>query len=977
MGAFINQASMAAGEVAPDLWGRVDQALYYIGMRTCLNYIIRQYGGGANRPGFKYTAETKDSTKKTRVIPFSFNEVQTYVLEFGDQFFRVIKDGAEVLEAAKTITAATKANPCVVTSAAHGFSNGDDVFITGVVGMVELNGRTFRVKNVAANTFELTDYAGNNINSTAYTTYSSGGTASRIFSMALTGVTEARLFELNYAQSNDVLTVVHPGFFPKDITRTGHTSWTVQNFDKQRGPFKDMNTTATTVYCTFTIVSVSNAFDNGSGLIRLTVTSTADLETGWEVNISGVGGVTNANGVWRITVIDGTHIDLIASTFAGVYTTGGSVAVTGRPGNETTLVASTGIFDSGMVGELFYLEQDPQYDNTKTWEVEKVIAKYEVRRAGSHYYLALNAATTGTVRPDHIEGTATDGDNGVRWEYLHSGFTIVKILSYSSSTSVIAQIIIHIPDLVSALATATTEWAKDAWSIAEGYPSACAYHKQRMAFGGTSNAPNTLWFSGVSARTFFGKSRPILDDEAITIKLDTVEVNAIRHLLPLKQLIALTSASEQLISGVDGLLLATETPNTDVQGYTGSSKVKPIIIGNTAIFVQDLGNVIRSLQYNLESDTFTGVDLSARSPHLFENKTVMDWAYQRHPFSVIWTIMSDGMLNGFTYMKEQEVYAWHRHQTDGLFESVCTIREGNETAAYFVIKRTINGVTKRYIERLSTRYFARVEDSYFVDCGLSYDGRNYTEDAAGTKVAKTATTITVSGGTTWMAPEVLTLTASASLFISTDVGNRITFWVDNIAYHLDITGYTSGTVVSAVPTKTIPVAYRTTAKTDWVFARTIFRPLHHIEGKAVAVLADGNVVNGLSVSNGMVTLPKAYGVVHIGLPYNSDLETLDMSSPPPGETKAKSLTIPRVFVTAKEARGLRVGASRKGFDDLTEIKPRNPDDGYDRPIPARNTIFEVGTNNDWSNQGRIYIRQPDPLPLTVTCITPEVVLGYS
>lgn len=74
--------------------------------------------------------------------------------------------------AAKTITAATAANPVVVTSSTHGLANGTVVVITGVVGMTELNGRAFVVANQATNTFEL-----KGVDGTAYTTYASGGSA--------------------------------------------------------------------------------------------------------------------------------------------------------------------------------------------------------------------------------------------------------------------------------------------------------------------------------------------------------------------------------------------------------------------------------------------------------------------------------------------------------------------------------------------------------------------------------------------------------------------------------------------------------------------------------------------------------------------------------------------------------------------------------------------------------------------------------
>ena len=198
----LNQPSMAAGEIAPDLYGRVDQELYYIGMRTILNFVVRQYGGTANRPGTQFICEAKDSSKALCLVDFSYNEVQNYIIEVGNNYMRFIMNAGEIVETAKNITGITKANPGVVTSAAHGFSNGQDVALASILGMIELNGRSVRVANVAANTFELTDYAGNNINTTNYTTYVSGGTASRIYEITTT-YAEADLFVLPSRASLD------------------------------------------------------------------------------------------------------------------------------------------------------------------------------------------------------------------------------------------------------------------------------------------------------------------------------------------------------------------------------------------------------------------------------------------------------------------------------------------------------------------------------------------------------------------------------------------------------------------------------------------------------------------------------------------------------------------------------------------------------------------------------------------------------
>jgi len=88
--------------------------------------------------------------------------------------------------ATKTITGITAANPPVVSSTAHGYANGDLVFIDGVVGMTQVNKRVFVVANQAANTFEL-----KGVDGTGYTAYVSGGTAAK---KTMTAIGECKAF---------------------------------------------------------------------------------------------------------------------------------------------------------------------------------------------------------------------------------------------------------------------------------------------------------------------------------------------------------------------------------------------------------------------------------------------------------------------------------------------------------------------------------------------------------------------------------------------------------------------------------------------------------------------------------------------------------------------------------------------------------------------------------------------------------------
>jgi hypothetical protein len=242
----VQLTNFTGGELSPRLDGRNDLAKYASGCKTLQNMIVYPHGSAARRPGTTFVAEVKTSSAFTRLIPFEFSTTQTYILEFGDDYIRFYKDSGAILEANKTITAITKANPGVVTATAHGFSNGDTVVISGVVGMTQVNGKRFKVASVATNTFALQDIDGNNVNTTSYTTYVSGGVANRVYTLATTYET-ADLAELKFAQSADVMYICHPDYVPKKLSRTGHTSWTITDVEFTNGPYLDDNITAVTL----------------------------------------------------------------------------------------------------------------------------------------------------------------------------------------------------------------------------------------------------------------------------------------------------------------------------------------------------------------------------------------------------------------------------------------------------------------------------------------------------------------------------------------------------------------------------------------------------------------------------------------------------------------------------------------------------------------------------------------------------------
>jgi hypothetical protein len=291
--------NFTGGQLSDRMEGRTDFQKYFSGCKTLENFIVQPHGSVTRRPGTTFAAEVKTSSLKTRLIPFEFSTEQSYALEFGNNYIRFYKDNGAVLEANKTITGITQANPGVVTSATHGFANGDTVVITGVVGMTQVNGKRFKVASVATNTFQLQDIDGNNVNTTSYTAYTSGGIANRVYTLTTTYLT-ADLFNIKYAQSADVMYLCHPDYSVKKLSRTGHTSWTITEVDFSNGPFLDHNITTTTLNPTHRLAGQSTT---------VTASSTTGINDGNGFTSGDIGRLVHFDdGHFQITSITSTTV---------------------------------------------------------------------------------------------------------------------------------------------------------------------------------------------------------------------------------------------------------------------------------------------------------------------------------------------------------------------------------------------------------------------------------------------------------------------------------------------------------------------------------------------------------------------------------------------------------------------------------------------------------------------------------------------
>jgi hypothetical protein len=251
--------NFTAGQLSPKLDGRTDLTKYYNGAKTLKNFTIQPHGGASRRPGTVFIHEVKDSSQEVRLIPFEFSTVQTYILEFGNQYIRFYKDKGIITESAVSISGITQANPAVVTATSHGYNNGDHVIINSVSGMVQVNGKTFTVANKTTNTFEIQDVDGNNVNSSSFTAYASGGSVYRIYEIS-SPYAAADLSNIKFAQSSDIMYLVHPDYAVRKLTRTGHTSWSLTEVEFNTPPFQPHNGEDTTITASHNAVGATSTF---------------------------------------------------------------------------------------------------------------------------------------------------------------------------------------------------------------------------------------------------------------------------------------------------------------------------------------------------------------------------------------------------------------------------------------------------------------------------------------------------------------------------------------------------------------------------------------------------------------------------------------------------------------------------------------------------------------------------------------------
>ena len=587
---------------------------------------------------------------------------------------------------------------------------------------------------------------------------------------------------------------------------------------------------------------------------------------------------------------------------------------------DITLTASADLFTADMVGELFalthfvdsdYKKGTPSADGTNLvvnvlprssvyvesfgfWDGNFTLEKYDTiteqwvkvrsqngNRSSNYNFTEENDSdeiTQYRVTSTEFNTNVWSGENEQQRGFItiqafgndYTGNALIT--EYVSATKVKATVKRQL-----ASTEATKDFQQSSWSVKSGYPSCAGFFEDRLVFAGSKTEPQTFWTSKTGDYYNFGTSIPALDNDAVTATLNGGQMNGIKAIIAFGEMILLTAGGEYKVTG-NGKPITGENVLSQAQEYRGISDVLPVTVGSRIVYLQQQGSIIRDLAYSYDVDKYTGDDLNLLASHLFERHKITSMTYQQTPNSIVWCTRDDGVLLGLTYLKEQDVYAWHQHSTaHGKFINVCSISGQQEDELYCVVERD----GSYFVERMEMREkSAEPQDQYFVDCGVTVSGNTKTNEVTG---------------------------------------------------------------------------------------------LDHLEGYEVAILADGNVQPRQTVTDGKITLRRAYSKIHVGLPIHSEMQTLPLEfNAEDGTFMSRKKRVSALMVMFKDSRGGLYGI---GNGPKNEFKWRSTEK-WDAPIDLFTGKKKMPLpQTTWSDTVMVTITQDDPLPLTILSLVPQIEAG--
>ena len=965
-----------------------------------------------------------EPSRAWRAVSFEFGTSDTYTLYFGNRYMMVSRDGALVLESdtytvidhtygsgfrsrlttsaatpwfsgdevylgdigtppnakdrglkryrvhfdngagvTSSPSAVTNANPIVVTDAGHPFSGGEHVLTGGLPGMTELDDLEFEIVYIDANNYSLLDKWGDAVDSTDYGVYTGGGNFSKrdqtLFRLDGTGqsasnsdtistpinryyvlrtpYTESDLPNMQFERSQDgtTMSITCDGFAPRKLTRTAHDAWTLTEttFIPSIEPPLTVtpSSTGTTHLARVTAVSKgtgeeSVAKDKYIGTHAANQLTIASVTGAFEYNLYL--STVNSNDTGFAGITDTTKVTVDTSAAIGSSPDSPAYDQTIRPPSfqNPFFVDGTASTISGTTkAEPIVVTHDAAGDAIVEDQFVRLESVTGMPELDNKVFQAVNVTGT-TLELKHSDGTGHVA--------VGTGGSVIPL-------------------------------------TASDYPTALVYHQQRLVLASTPAHLQAIYMTRSRAYDSMGTSFPIRDSDAIALEVAGDGSNAIRFLVSAGSLLAFTAGGIFEIVGNDQGILTPAASYPVPLSADGCGNIRPVKMGTNIVYVTEQGPNVVELLSRSESVTRSSFAqgepfLSALARHLLDGYTLTESAAARHPDSLIWYTRSDGLLIALTYVSAAEVVAWSHHDTPGDFESVATVPEPPQTGVYFSVKRTHNFQTKRYFERFNDRSFDDIEDAWFVDCGIKYD-ESFT--ATTKRDNWSPLRFYVDSTHTFLAGDQLDVTHK----VKTTPGI-----VNGVLHNIRLAVTTAGADYIDVEDLD-EVAYDGTAALSGIDTRTL--TLHrctktvtgadHLAGVEVSILADGNPVANQTVSAaGELTFTEYHSRIILGHAIEADIETLAPDAPggPFESFMGVKMRPLNAVMSVYRTRGLRVGASSANLQ--TPAWAYTPTKYGTAPDPLSGT-FPIPVSRE-SGEGKLFIRQSDPLPATLLALRTDL-----
>jgi len=896
-----------AGEISPTLFGRTDLTKFDLGMAEASNFFVDYRGGLSSRPGTQFFEFVKEDDKETRYFPFTFSA--------DEEDTHIVLFGhnyVRFLQGGNYILEAAVActtSGGTVTAAGHRLTTGR---------WIKANGVSYRVADVTTNTFNIYTIPGGVVaSSVSFTSYQA------VYEL-ISPYDAEDLYDLNFEHYRDVVKITGVNFPPYDLTRLAEASWTlaeavISNYEIGPNITGSSTSAAGSAEVIFAITSI---FEDGSESI-----------IGNPFRLSSVVNYAATEG--SVSVLWAMDADAVAYN---VYRSVVSVSEVLSLGSELGYVGKTQgtkFTDPNIVPD--FGKTPPINYNPFT---PGAITSIRVTGGGTSYTSAPTVVMAGGG--SGFAGRAIIDDSG----------KVVNVIIQNGGTGYTSPTVTFTGGGgTGATATATAR------ALTGIYPNVSLIFQQRQLYASSLEDPITIWGSQIRRFSNFNSSEIVVGTDAFQFTLDSSGVSPIRHLAAMRGgVLAMTADNIWLLNGgSEGRAITATNALAETQTYTGVSSLRPIRVGPSLLYTEGKGYAVRELLYNEFSRVYSGQDRSILSSHLFgPGKAVKAWAFQESPYKVVWCVREDGKLLAFTTVAEEDVFAWTPCETRGRYTDVVITREGAEDRVYLMVERFINDRWTKFIERMDLRQFINTEDAWCVDCGLEYP----LQYPAGTVTVYSGDYATITGGT-FLGSGGMTLRAGNGVW-------RVTEATADRAELLRIIEPNTW-VPETDDAYTFPFLTGTWSLTTPV---STISGLDHLEGEAVAILADGNVVPNQTVTDGMVTLEAPATKIIIGLSYTCKGKTLPLIVP--GENiEGKRKRIVAVSMRLNNSRALKVGDD---YDSVYEF-PARSDEAWGNPVRPLTGLTETPVGTTWDEEAFTYFLLTDPLPATLLSMVQTMELG--